>query len=114
MAVSGLGVPGLEVVRFEDDAFAMQALISGQVDATAQVATVANDVIKKRNLTNLEVKTEVPLYTLYWSMATRKDAWHLHQYLNNLIYYLEVTGELTKIHQKWVGVPMPGGKLPTF
>lgn len=113
-AVSGYGIEGLEVVRFDDDALAMQALISGQVDATAAVATVANDVIAKRGLTNLEVKSDLPIFTLYWSMATRKDATELHQWLNNFIYYEEVTGRLNALHKKWVGVPMPGGKLPTF
>ena len=114
VAVSGFDIKGLQVVRFDDDALAMQALISGQVDATAAVATVANDVIKKRNLTNLEVKTAVPLFTLYWSMAVRRDATQLHQWLNNFIYYQEVTGRLNALHQKWIGVPIPGGKLPTF
>lgn len=114
IAVSGYNIEGLEVVRFDDDATAMQALISGQVDVTAAVATVAKDVIAKRKLDNLEVKTELPIFTLYWSMAVRKDAASFHQWLNNFIYYYEVTGKLNELHQKWVGVPIPGGKLPTF
>lgn len=115
IAVSGYGIEGLEVVRFDDDASAMQALISGQVDATAAVAAVANDVLKKRGLQDkFQVKTEVPIFTLYWSMAVRRDATELHQWLNNFIYYYEITGELDKLHQKWVGSPIPGGKLPTF
>lgn len=114
VAVSGYGIQGLEVVRFDDDALAMQALISGQVDATAAVAAVAQDIIKKRSLTDLEIKTNVPIFTLYWSMAVRKDAGELHQWLNNFIYYQEVTGRLNKLHEKWVGIPIPGGKLPSF
>ncbi|MDW6022769.1 transporter substrate-binding domain-containing protein [Mesorhizobium sp. BAC0120] len=114
IAVSGYGIEGLEVVRFDDDALAMQALISGQVDATAAVAAVANDVIAKQNLSNLEVKTELPIFTLYWSMAVRHDATELHQWLNNFIYYQEITGNLGKLHEKWIGTPIPGGKLPTF
>lgn len=115
IAVTGYGVEGLEVVRFDDDALAMQALISGQVDATAAVATVANDVIAKRGLAErFEVKEELPIFTLYWSMAVRKDATELHQWLNNFIYYEEVTGRLDELHMKWIGVPTPGGKLPTF
>ena len=114
VAVSGYGIEGLEVVRFDDDALAMQALISGQVDATAAVAAVANDVIAKRGIDTLEVKSEVPIFTLYWSMATRKDATELHQWLNNFIYYTEVTGRLDALHKKWIGIPIPGGKLPTF
>lgn len=114
VAVSGYGIEGLEVVRFDDDALAMQALISGQVDATAAVAAVANDVIAKQGLDNLEVKTELPIFTLYWSMAVRKDATELHQWLNNFIYYQEVTGNLGALHEKWIGIPIPGGKLPSF
>ncbi|WP_316861850.1 transporter substrate-binding domain-containing protein [uncultured Cohaesibacter sp.] len=114
-AVSGYGIDGLEVVRFDDDALAMQALISGQVDATAAVAAVANDVIAKRGLAEkFEVKSEVPIFTLYWSMAVRKDAQELHQWLNNFIYYEEITGRLDELHNKWIGSPIPGGKLPTF
>lgn len=114
IAVSGYGIKGVEVVRFDDDALAMQALISGQVDATAAVAAVANDVIKKQDLSNLEVKSDLPIFTLYWSMAVRKDATELHQWLNNFIYYQEVTGNLGALHEKWIGIPIPGGKLPTF
>lgn len=114
IAVSGYGIEGLEVVRFDDDALAMQALISGQVDATAAVAAVANDVITKQNLSNLEVKADLPIFTLYWSMAVRQDATELHQWLNNFIYYQEVTGSLGALHEKWIGIPIPGGKLPTF
>ncbi len=115
IAVSGYDVDGLEVVRFDDDALAMQALISGQVDATAAVATVAADVIEKRGLAeDFEVKEDVPIFTLYWSMAVRRDAAELHQWLNNFIYYEEVTGRLDELHEKWIGVPTPGGKLPTF
>jgi polar amino acid transport system substrate-binding protein len=113
-AVSGYGIQGVEVVRFDDDATAMQALISGQVDVTAAVATVANDVIAKRKLDNFEVKADVPIFTLYWSMAVRKNAPELRLWLNNFIYYYEVTGQLDAMHKKWVGVPIPGGKLPTF
>lgn len=114
VAISALKVPGLQVVRFDDDATAMQALISGQVDVSAQVATVANDVIAKQHLDNLEVKTDVPIYTLYWSMAVRPDDTQLHQWLNNFIFYEEASGRLNDLHKKWTGVPMPGGKLPTF
>ena len=112
--LSAYNIPGLQIERFDDDALAMQALLSGQVDATAAVAVLANDLIQKRGLADqFEVK-DLPLYTLYWSMALRADEWNLHQYLNNLIYYLEVTGRLDEIHEKWTGVPIPGGKLPTF
>lgn len=111
----GYGIPGLEIERFDDDALAMQALLSGQVDATAAVAVLANDLLVATGVDDqYEVKEEIPLYTLYWSMAVRADEWNLHHYLNNVIYYLEATGRLDELHIKWTGVPVPGGKLPTF
>ncbi len=114
VAVTNMKIPGLEVVRFDDDALAFQALVSGQVDATAAVAAVANDIIKKQNIANLEVKAEVPIFTLYWSMAVRKGSFELHHWLNNFIYYYEVSGQLDALHKKHIGIPVPGGKLPTF
>jgi polar amino acid transport system substrate-binding protein len=46
------------------------------------------------------------------SMTVRKGDTELHQWLNNLIYYIKLNGELDKISQKWIGSPLPN--LPTF
>jgi polar amino acid transport system substrate-binding protein len=45
-------------------------------------------------------------------MTVRKDAFELHQWLNNVIYLIKLNGELDAISQKWVGSPLP--TLPTF
>ena len=46
------------------------------------------------------------------SMAVRKDAFELHQWLNNVIYYIKLNGELDEIARKWVGSPLP--EMPVF
>ncbi|MCW8175634.1 type 2 periplasmic-binding domain-containing protein [Verminephrobacter aporrectodeae] len=46
------------------------------------------------------------------AMTVRKDAFELHQWLNNTIYYMKSNGELGEIARKWIGSPLH--ELPTF
>lgn len=110
VALTRMKIPGLEVVRFDDDATDVQAMISGQVDATANPNTIATELIKQRPEANLEIK--FPFAQQPNSIAVRKDAFELHQWLNNFIYYVKVNGELDEIHRKWIGSPLP--ELPVF
>ena len=110
IALSGLHIPGLEVVRYDDDATAIQALLSGQADACAQGATIIAMIIKDQPNANLEIK--FPLFFQTFSIGTRLDSFQLHQWLNNFIFYVKLSGELDAIHRKWIGVPLPN--LPVF
>ena len=100
----------LTILRFEDDATTMQALFSGQVEAIAGPDAQANAAIKLRGETETELKFVFGKQPN--SMTIRKDAYELHQWLNNFIYYIKQNGELDVIAQKWVGSPLP--ELPTF
>ena len=101
---------GLKVVRFDSDAAVIQALFSGQIDACAEPDTVANRSIKARPDGDMVLKFNFS--TQPNSMATRKDAFELHQWLNNTIYYIKLNGELDEIARKWIGSSLP--ELPTF
>lgn len=101
---------GLTILRFEDDSTVMQALFSGQVQAIAGPDAQANSAIKARGETETELKFVFGVQPN--SMALRKDATELHQWLNNVIYYIKQNGELNAISEKWVGGPLP--PLPTF
>ena len=46
------------------------------------------------------------------SLAVRKGSDELRQWLNNVIYFIKVSGELNEICVKWTGVPL--SNLPTF
>jgi polar amino acid transport system substrate-binding protein len=101
---------GLKVVRFDTDAAVIQALFSGQIDACAEPDTIANQSLKARPDGDMALKflfSKQPN-----SMAVRKDAFELHQWLNNTIYFIKNNGELDEIARKWVGSPLPD--LPTF
>lgn len=101
---------GLTILRFEDDSTTMQALFSGQVQAIAGPDAQANAAMKARGDTETELKFVFGMQPN--SMAVRKDARDLHQWLNNVIYFIKQNGELNAISEKWVGGPLP--TLPTF
>jgi polar amino acid transport system substrate-binding protein len=100
----------LTILRFEDDSTVMQALFSGQVQAIAGPDAQAHAAMKARGDTETEAKFFFGMQPN--SMALRKDATELHQWLNNVIYYMKVQGELNAISIKWIGGPLP--TLPTF
>ena len=112
LTLSSMNIPGLRIERFDDDALAMQALLSGQVDSTVAVEVMTNDLFAKRGITDYEIK--VPLYKQYFSIGVRQGDFELLQWLNNFIFHVNVTGDLEKVHEKWTGVGMPGGPLPAF
>ena len=101
---------GLTILRFEDDSTTMQALFSGQVQAIAGPDAQANAAMKAKGDTETELKFVFGMQPN--SMAVKKDARDLHQWLNNVIYYIKQNGELNAISEKWVGGPLP--QLPTF
>lgn len=100
----------LNILYFEDDSTTMQALFSGQVQAVVEPDAQANAAIKARDEKDSEVKFIFGIQPN--SMAVRKDATELKQWLNTTISYIKVNGELDAISRKWIGGPLP--PLPTF
>jgi len=101
---------GLTILRFDDDSTTMQALFSGQVDAVAEPDGQANAAMKARSDANAELKFNYAIQPN--AIAMHKDAFELHQWLNNFIYFIKLNGELDAISRKWLGSPLPN--LPTF
>ena len=110
MLVKQEGLVGLKVTRFDTDSAVIQALFSGQIDAAAEPDTMANQSLKARPDGDMALKFMFSKQPN--SMAVRKDAFELQQWLNNVIYYIKLNGELDEIARKWVGSPLP--ELPTF
>ncbi len=110
-ALRRANVEGLEIVVYEDDSTSAQALLSGQVDATALPSTVAAGVLQQLPAAGLQIG-----FTFFRqgnSMATLPADFELHQYLNTAIYLMKVSGDLDKIAVKWTGDPLPP-TLPSF
>ncbi|PRD44762.1 LacI family transcriptional regulator [Phyllobacterium phragmitis] len=109
-ALRKLAVPGLELVLYEDDSTCAQALIAGQVDATALPSTVADAITTQRADAGLQVG--MTFFQQGNSMATKLDDFEMRQWLNTAIYLMKLSGDLDIIAKKWTGRPMP--QLPSF
>ena len=109
-ALNKAAVPGTKITRFEDDSTVAQALIAGQIDSIAIPDTIGREIAKTRSDADMEVKF------IYFqqpnSLAVRKGSDELRQWLNNVIYFIKVSGELDEICRKWTGAPLP--PLPVF
>jgi polar amino acid transport system substrate-binding protein len=97
-------IPGLQVVRYQDDATVLQAMLAGQVDATAIPEGVAKDVIRQQPDAKLAVK-----FTFFHqpnAMAVRLEEAAMRDWLNQAIDGMKRSGELNKISLKWTGNPL--------
>lgn len=105
------GPDGLQIVRFEGNAIGIQALLSKQIDAWVEADSIANQALKVQPDADMEAKFF--FINQPNSMTVKKDAFELHQWLNNFIYFIKNTGELDAISEKWIGAPLPKN-FPVF
>ena len=109
-ALQKSAVPGTKITRFEDDSTTAQALIAGQIDSIAIPDVIGREIAKTRPDADMDIKF------IYFqqpnSLAVRKGSDELRLWLNNVIYFIKVSGELDEICRKWTGAPLPN--LPVF
>jgi polar amino acid transport system substrate-binding protein len=98
------------VMRFDDDASAQQALMTGQADLLGGGLIVPGALNKMKP--GQEYESKIVLNELYMSMAVKKGNSDLLQYLNTLIFLVKQSGELDQLTQQLLGVP--AGNLPVF
>jgi polar amino acid transport system substrate-binding protein len=94
-----------KIARFDNDAVAIQALASGQADAAVIPSTIYGEFKKGHADTKLELK--VLIARQFMSIAVRKDAFALHQWLNTALSHMKRNGQLDAISTKWTGQPFP-------
>ncbi len=102
--------PDAIIMRFDDDASVQQALMSGQADLLGGGILVPGTLNKMKPGQDYESK--IVLNELHMSMAVKKGATDLLQYLNTLIFLVKQSGELDQLTQQHLGVP--AGTLPVF
>jgi polar amino acid transport system substrate-binding protein len=90
--------------RFDDDASAVQALLSGQVDLIGLSNVVAAE-IEKAAPGRYEQK--IQLSQQVQGIAVRKGSTEMLEFVNKFIEKVKGDGELNKIHEKWLGSPLP-------
>ena len=101
----------VDIARFDDDSTTMQALVSGQVDAIVIPETVFIELKKARP--DLPFEPKFTFFNQFMSIAVRKDAYELRQWLNTTLSFVKANGELDAIAEKWTGHALPP-TMPVF
>ncbi len=110
IALTAVAPQGTEIRRFDDDASAMQALMSGQVDAIGCSTTVAAQIAKRAPANTYEDKFVLRQQVM--AMALRPGEPELLKTVNDFIARNKANGELNKLYQKWLGTDLPEMKAP--
>ncbi|SMF19267.1 polar amino acid transport system substrate-binding protein [Xaviernesmea oryzae] len=103
-AVTKIAPQDARIQRFDDDASAVQALLSGQVELIG-VSNVVAAQIEKAAPGRFDQKLE--LSQQVQGIAVRKGSAELLTAVNAFIDKMKANGELNKIHEKWLGTPLP-------
>ena len=96
---------GTSIQRFDDLASTTQALVSGQIDAIVENWLVPGELNKVNPGQDYEGK--ITLQRVYFSMAVRKGSADLLKWIDTFLFTLKTGGELSALHQKHLGVPLP-------
>ncbi len=105
VTLTAVAPAGAEIRRFDDDASAMQALLSGQVDAIGCSTTVAAQIDKRAPAKTFEEKFLLRQQVM--GIVTRHEQADLQKEINAFIERNKANGELNKLYQKWLGTDMP-------
>jgi len=105
VTVTQLAPQGTEIRRFDDDASAMQALISGQVDAIGCSTTVAAQIAKRVPANTFEQKFVLRQQEM--AVAIRPGQDDLLKTVNDFVARNAANGELNKLYVKWLETDLP-------
>jgi polar amino acid transport system substrate-binding protein len=100
----------INLMRFDDEATALQALVSGQVDVVGTGLLVNRTLNRNDPGKNYEVK--IVLRPLHFGIGIRRGQTELLQWLNTFVYTIKNNGELDAISRKWRQLPLE--QLPVF
>jgi polar amino acid transport system substrate-binding protein len=97
--------PGTQILRFDDDASAVQALRAGQADAVGLAIFPLQMLDKTAPGHNFEKKFVVN--NQWTGIAMRKGDKDLNEWINAFLDRIEKSGELNAISKKWLNVDHP-------
>jgi polar amino acid transport system substrate-binding protein len=103
-ALTAIAPEGTEIRRFDDDASAMQALLSGQVDAIGCSTTVAAAITQRAGDA---YESKLVLRQQFMAVAMRQGQEALAKSVNDFVAKNVGNGELNKLYQKWLKSDLP-------
>ncbi|CAD0216009.1 L-cystine-binding protein FliY [Rhizobium rhizogenes] len=102
--LSKLPVPGIEIVRFDDESTNMTAFASGQVDIVVQEPAVITRVAQQNPTKEIEKKFVIAEFDV--GIGLRKHDDTLRAYLDDWVRTNLKNGELNRIYEKFQGAPL--------
>lgn len=108
--ISTENAPNATIMRFDDDAGPLQALVSGQADllgAGGLVPPVLNEMDPGKNYVN-----KIILSSPYMAMAVAPGNQSLLQYLNTFLFLQKQNGKLSEISMEFL--EFPAENIPSF
>src|SRR3954452_867417 len=100
------GLPkSADIRRFDDDSAAIQALITGQVDAIGANTTYMININKV--MPNNDFEPKLTFNEQWMGIATKPGQKQLNEWLNSFIEEAKANGQLDAISKKWIGQPLP-------
>ncbi len=103
LAISAMN-PKASIMRTEDDATAAAAYLSGQADLIATNSIVAQALAKQNP--NKEFDRKFVIRRSPAHMGVRMDEHNLVRWLDGFIFFNTMNGELDRLHQKYLDMPM--------
>src|SRR5690606_36056191 len=104
IAVTKVAPKDANIRRFDDDASAMQALLSGQVDAIGCSTTVAGQIAQRAPN---RYENKFVLLQQEMAVAMRPGEAETLKVVNELVDKNIQNGEFSKLFEKWLGTPLP-------
>jgi polar amino acid transport system substrate-binding protein len=96
---------GAEIVRYDDDATLVTALVSGQVDVMATSPQIMKAAIERNPSSNFEVKMVLKVFP--YAIGIRKGDEALKSRLDRFVDDNLASGKLNAIYKKYNGVDLP-------
>jgi polar amino acid transport system substrate-binding protein len=96
--------PGTNILRLDGDAAAIQAMLSGQADA------VGGNMFYKDRLNEAKpgmFEDKLEFQRIYNGVCTRLGEKEINASINAFIDKIKVSGDLARIHEKWMKLPLP-------
>jgi polar amino acid transport system substrate-binding protein len=111
IALSKIVPPGVNILRFDDDASVRQALAAGQVDVVTGSTTSVPALERLTGKGKYERKFDV--LTQVNGIAVRPGQTELLTWINDAIAELKASGQLDALNEKWVGEKLPNLTMPS-
>lgn len=103
-AITKIAPKDANIQRFDDDASAVQALLSGQVEAIGCSNTVMAQI---KNAAGDKFEEKFGLSKQVQGIAVHPGSDKLLAAVNKFLGHVKADGELNKIHEKWLGSSLP-------